>query len=118
MGSAGANTPANGIQVSPPNEIPEYAHGQPYAAAVNSNGTADCEANQRGYPTRIAKYVAPKFLVAADPHTPYKDGTLAPVFKSFDDHTKPPSQRALDVTQVPPGETFTRDPGGIGAQLP
>jgi virulence factor Mce-like protein len=120
VGSTGAANPANGILASDPakNEVPEYTHGQIYAAAVNNNGTADCEANQRGYPTRLAKYLPGNFLVAADPHTPYKDGMVAPVFKSFDDHTLPPSQRKLDVTQVPPGETFTRNPGGLGAQIP
>lgn len=115
VGSAGATTPANGNPSPVPGEVPEYTHGQPYGAAITPSGKADCEGVQRGYPSRIAKYVDPKYTVAGDPHTP---GGTGPVFKSFDDRNKKPSQRQLGTTQVPPGETFTRDPGGIGAQLP
>ncbi|HEX2017053.1 MAG TPA: MlaD family protein [Solirubrobacteraceae bacterium] len=115
IGSAGASTPANGNSSPVPNEIPEYTHGQPYGAAISSTGKADCEGVQRGYPSRIAKYVDPKYIVAGDPHTP---GGTGPVFRSFDDRNKRPSQRQLGTPQVPSGETFTRDPGGIGAPLP
>jgi virulence factor Mce-like protein len=103
-----ATAPANGEQV-PPGEVPEYFHYQPYGAAVDSNGNADCEAPQRGYPARLSKYAPPKYFLAEDPHTP---GDQGPVFKSFDDRDKPPSQRQLDTNHIPPGETFTRDPGG------
>ena len=117
VAAAGATAPASGQGV-PPGNVPQYAHGQPYGAAINPDGTAHCEQDQRGYPTRIAKYVPTQYTVAADPHTNYKDGNVAPVFKSFDDHTKPSSQRQLDVSRVPQGETFSTDPGGIGARLP
>jgi hypothetical protein len=109
-----ATLPANGEQV-PPSETPQYTHAQPYGAAVDEQGNADCEAVQRGYPIRLSKYAPPNYLVATDPHTPGNQGTT---FKNFNDRDKPPSQRVLGVDHVPSGETFTRDPGGIGAVIP
>jgi hypothetical protein len=105
-----ATLPANGRNV-PPNEEPEYLHAQPYGAAVDANGNADCEGAQRGYPARLSKNAPDSYFVATDPHTP---GNQGPVFKTFDDSNKPPSQRQLDTNKVPPGQTFTRDPGGTG----
>jgi len=111
VGTSNATLPANGEGV-PPGEDPEYLHAQPYGAAVDDQGNADCEAGQRGYPARLAKNGPPNYFVAMDPHTP---GDQGPNFKTFDDRDKPPQDRQLDTNHVPPGETFTRDPGGIGA---
>jgi virulence factor Mce-like protein len=50
--------PANGEQnpvqkaQSGENDV-AFLHGQPYGAAINNNGTADCENGQRGYPEGI-----------------------------------------------------------------
>ncbi len=98
-----------------PGNTPQYLHAQPYGAAVTTSGNADCEADQRGYPTRIARLAPPGNLGAIDPHTP---GGTGPIFKTFDDRNLPPSQRQLGATHVPAGETFTRDPGGMGAPIP
>jgi virulence factor Mce-like protein len=114
VGNSAATLPANGEQV-PPGEDPEYLHAQPYGAAVDNNGNADCEAGQRGYPARLSKFAPDKYFVANDPHTP---GNQGPSFKTFDDRDKPPKERHLDTDHVPAGETFTRDPGGIGAVPP
>ena len=111
VGTSNATGPANGENV-PPGEDPEYLHAQPYGAAVDDQGNADCEAGQRGYPARLSKYAPQNLFVSMDPHTP---GDQGPNFKSFDDRDKPPKDRQLDTNHVPPGETFTRDPGGIGA---
>jgi ABC-type transporter Mla subunit MlaD len=108
IGSDAATNPANGQGVLP-GQDPQYLHGQPYGAAVDNNGNADCEAVQRGYPSRLAGPTHTNFLIAVEPHTP---GDQGPVFKSFDDRNLPPSQRALGTRRVPKGETFTRDPGG------
>ena len=82
-----------------------------YGAAIDDQGNADCEAGQRGYPARLSKYAPQNLFVSMDPHTP---GNQGPNFKSFDDRDKPPKDRQLDTNHMPPGETFTRDPGGIG----
>jgi len=114
VGDSTAKRPANGEGV-PPNEEPEYLHAQPYAAAVDNNGNADCEGPQRGYPARLDKYAPPDYYISHDPHTP---GNQGPVFKSFDDSARPPSQRQLDTNRVPPGQTFSRDPGGLSPVPP
>jgi phospholipid/cholesterol/gamma-HCH transport system substrate-binding protein len=114
VGDSTAKLPANGEGV-PPNEEPEYLHAQPYAAAVDSNGNADCEGVQRGYPARLARNAPPNYFISQNPHTP---GDQGPVFKSYDDRNQPPSQRQLDSNHVPPGETFTRDPGGLSPVPP
>ena len=111
VAQSNATAPANGEDV-PPGEDPEYLHAQPYGAAIDDQGNADCEAAQRGYPDRLSKHAPQNLFVAMDPHTP---GDQGPNFKSFDDSGKPPKDRQLDTDHVPPGETFTRDPGGIGA---
>jgi hypothetical protein len=111
VGSSNATLPANGEQV-PPGEDPEYLHAQPYGAAIDDNGNADCESTQRGYPARLSKWAPKDLYVSTDPHTP---GDQGPNFKSFDDRDKAPKERQLDTDRVPAGQTFTRDPGGIGA---
>jgi virulence factor Mce-like protein len=73
----------------------EYLHGQPYGAAIDDQGNADCEAGQRGYPEgRLAPAsVAPGYFVSMSAHTP---GDQGPTYKG----------RAT----VPAGETFQREP--------
>jgi virulence factor Mce-like protein len=114
VGNSAATMPANGQGV-PPGEDPEYLHAQPYGAAVDENGKADCEGTQRGYPARLAKYAPSNLFVSNDPHTP---GSQGPSFKSFDDSNRNPKDRQLDTDHVPAGETFSRDPGGIGPVPP
>jgi virulence factor Mce-like protein len=111
VAQSNATGPANGQNV-PPGQDPEYLHAQPYGAAIDPQGNADCEAGQRGYPARLAKNAPSQYFVAMDPHTP---GNQGPNFKSFDDRSQPPKDRQLDTNHVPAGETFTRDPGGLGA---
>jgi hypothetical protein len=111
IGGQGAALPANGQGVLP-HQVPQFLHGQPYGAAINPNGTADCEAVQRGYPKRLATGVPSTLQIATDPHTP---GSLGPVFKSLNDANLPPNQRQLGALSVPPGQTFSREPQtGIG----
>jgi phospholipid/cholesterol/gamma-HCH transport system substrate-binding protein len=100
----------------PENEIPDVLgdpsvlHGQPYGAAINNDGRADCESGQRGYPTNRLKIGGPtrdtlghnRFQTVSDPHTPGNQGT------TFEGRSK-----------VPKGETFSRDPEWPrAAQLP
>ena len=72
-GSQGAKRQANGVG-APPGMPAAYLHGQPGGAAVNDDGTADCEAVQRGYPSRLASFAAPDLNVTQDSHTPGSQG--------------------------------------------
>jgi phospholipid/cholesterol/gamma-HCH transport system substrate-binding protein len=89
--SLGAARPANGENVI--SGTPAHLHNQPYPAAIDRNGNADCEAGQRGYPERLATYAPPNMKIASDPHTP---GNQGPTFTG----------RA----RVLPGQTFSRSP--------
>jgi hypothetical protein len=112
LGTQGAKRPANGG--APPGQISAFLHGQPFGAAINEDGTADCEQVQRGYPSRLASYADPDLNVTMDTHTP---GSQGPVFRSLDDKDEPRVQRVLGTRRVPPGETYVRSPQ-TGPQLP
>jgi len=110
LGVQGAKRPVNGgVAV---NGAPATLHGQPGGAAVNDDGTADCEAVQRGYPSRLASFAAPDLNITVDAHTP---GSQGPVYKNLDDINA--AKRKLGVLRVPEGETFVRSPE-TGPQLP
>jgi hypothetical protein len=112
LGSIGATEPANGHQspieaAASGDSAPAYFHNQLYEAAINPDGTADCEHGQRGYPMgRLASgwpatdSTGAPLRIVLDPHTP---GTQGPTYAG--------------LTRVPPGETFTREPQN-GARVP
>lgn len=91
LGSMGADEPANGENVQ--EGTPQYAQDQPYGAAVAADGRADCEAGQRGFVERQARFFPSKYKVARDPRTRGLQGTT---------FTGRP--------RVPPGQTFTAEP--------
>ena len=91
LGSMGADEPANGQEVKQGNK--QYLHGDPYGAAITPDGRADCEAGQRGYLERNARFYAKKFKIDQDARTP---GAQGPTYKG----------RA----RVPKGQTFTSIP--------
>jgi virulence factor Mce-like protein len=102
VGQQGANAPANGV---PPTIAglmggTEYLHAQPYGAAIDNQGNADCETGQRGYPLKLNHLDPQGRNLATDPRTP---GDQGPTF-----HGR---------TRVPAGETFSRNPQ-TGPQLP
>jgi virulence factor Mce-like protein len=108
--------PANGDSGGKPGQPLEYLHAQPYGAAVTNSGAADCEAGQRGYIDRTAvpEAAGTKYThVINDPHNPvgYPAG---PNYLYQDQAGK---WQGFAPSHVPAGETFTRDPGGLGAQL-
>ncbi len=112
----GSAFPANGETNGQPGQPLEFLHAQPYGAAVTNSGAADCEAGQRGYiDTTASPYAAgTKYThVISDPHNPvgYAAG---PTYAYFDRN----GAHGLGPTRVPAGETFTRDPGGLAAQIP
>jgi virulence factor Mce-like protein len=99
LGAMGADEPANGKSAV---GTPQYAQDQPYGAAVAADGRADCEAGQRGFVERQARFFPKQYKIARDPHSP---GLQGPTFTG----------RA----RVPTGETFTAEPEtGEYADLP
>ena len=91
LGAMGADQPANGQEVKQGNK--QYLHGDPYGAAITPDGRADCEAGQRGYLERNARYYPKNFKIDQDARTP---GAQGPTYTG----------RA----RVPKGETFTSTP--------
>jgi virulence factor Mce-like protein len=99
VGTQGATAPVNG-------GIPdsflggnEFLHAQPYGAAIDNHGNADCETGQRGYPKKLNYFDPQGRNFATDVHTP---GNQGPTFTGS--------------THVPAGETFSRNPQ-TGPQL-
>jgi virulence factor Mce-like protein len=100
LGSMGADEPANGEGVI--EGAPQYAQDQPYGAAIAPDGRADCEAGQRGFVERQARFFPSRYKIARDPRSP---GLQGPTFTG-----RP---------RVPEGQTFTAEPEtGPYADLP
>ncbi len=76
-----------------PPGTPQYGQDQPYGAAIAPDGRADCEAGQRGFVERQARFFPKQYKIARDPRSP---GLQGPTFTG----------RA----RVPKGETFTAEP--------
>ena len=79
-GAQGGTYPANGYQPGDPPDQgypgdAEYAHGPAYAGAVDSNGNADCEVGQRGYPAMPNGLDPQHRSIVSDAHTPGAQGT-------------------------------------------
>jgi virulence factor Mce-like protein len=91
LGSMGADEPANGEGVI--EGTPQYAQDQPYGAAVAADGRADCEAGQRGFVERQARFFPSRYKISRDPRSPGLQGTTF-------------TGRA----RVPEGQTFTAEP--------
>jgi len=108
LSKQGETTPANGTQGGNP---PQFFHAQSYGAAVTNSGQADCEDGQRGYIKR-SPHAPPGYNIASDPHNEvgYRAG---PTYQHYTNS----GPSGLGPDHVPPGETFTRDPGGIAPQL-
>ena len=87
----GADEPANGNEVIEGNK--QFLHGNPYGAAITPDGRADCEAGQRGYLERNARFYDKKFKIEQDARTP---GAQGPTYTG----------RA----RVPEGQTYTAIP--------
>jgi hypothetical protein len=101
VGSQGATAPVNGGGFdSPTSGGNAFLHAQPYGAAIDNQGNADCETGQRGYPKKLNSFDPKGRDLAVDPHTPGSQGTT---FKGR--------------SRVPAGETFSRNPQ-TGPQLP
>jgi virulence factor Mce-like protein len=84
LGSFGEPMPVKGL------------HAQPYGAAIDSRGNADCEAGQRGYPAVLSKGIDPSLQLVGDPQTPGDQG------KTFTGRAR-----------VPKGETYSAVAEGL-----
>ncbi|HEX8068136.1 MAG TPA: MlaD family protein [Thermoleophilaceae bacterium] len=103
VGSMGAYEPVNGKGYEEPmarRGANAHFHGAAYNHAITDDGRADCENGQRGY-VRRHTLLPPEFLVHTLADIP---GVQGPTYKGR--------------TRVPKGQTFTREPGGIGEQHP
>jgi virulence factor Mce-like protein len=100
LGTEGATAPVNGGVPDSPLGGDEFLHAQPYGAAIDNQGNADCETGQRGYPKKLNSFDPQGRNLAVDPHTPGSQGTTF-----------------AGRTRVPAGETFSRNPQ-TGPQLP
>jgi hypothetical protein len=112
VGQQGATAPANGYLNTPADQAAkaasgnggadaEYNHGPAYAAAVNQNGTADCEIGQRGYQAKLNALDPKGRRLVTDQFTPANQGTTW-----------------TGRTRVPKGETFSRQPTSGKFQTP
>jgi virulence factor Mce-like protein len=100
LGSMDADQPANGEQVKSGNK--QFLHGDPYGAAITPSGAADCEAGQRGYLERNARFYDKSLKIDQDARTP---GAQGPTYTG-----RP---------RVPKGETYTSIPEtGAYANIP
>jgi len=99
VGIQGASAPVNGGGSNSALGGDEYLHDQGYGAAIDSQGNADCETGQRGYPLKLNYFDPQGRDLALDPHTP---GDQGPTYAG--------------VAHVPKGETFSRNPQ-TGPQL-
>jgi virulence factor Mce-like protein len=105
VGTQGAPVMANGYQAGdvPDAGFPgdaEYLHGPNYGSAIKMDGTADCEAGQRGYPAKVNGFDPQGRSLDEEAYTPGTQGTTW-----------------TGLSRVPPGETFSRTPP-TGPQLP
>ncbi len=91
VGSLGAREPVNGEPVTSGSAM--NLHTNVYSAAINADGTADCESGQRGYLERVNRFGDKKFKTVIDPHIPGSQGTTF-----------------TGRLRVPEGQTFTRAP--------
>jgi virulence factor Mce-like protein len=93
VGTQGATAPVNGGGSDSPLGGNEFLHAQPYGAAIDNQGNADCETGQRGYPKHLNYFDTQRRDFATDIHTP---GNQGPTFAGR--------------SRVPAGETFARSP--------
>jgi hypothetical protein len=99
VGMQGASLPVNGGGSDTVLGGNEYYHSQSYGAAIDTQGNADCEIGQRGFPRQLNHLDPQGRLLATDPHTPGNQGTTF-----------------TGRSRVPKGETFSRNPQ-TGPQL-
>jgi virulence factor Mce-like protein len=127
LNSAGATHPVNGnaqANSEPPGTQPPgvpqaapFFHGAANGQAITPTGAANCAAGQRGYihGGKLAdQFGDPNANIEVDAHWPL-GYAYGPTFAHFDGVN---GGSGLNASHTPPGETFTQEPGGIGAVTP
>ncbi|MBA3327699.1 MAG: MCE family protein [Solirubrobacterales bacterium] len=119
--SQGANEFATGRNVLEPGGIRQFVHNNFYPSAVDRKGNADCEAGQQGYGYRgnahdtTADGFYERTVVEPPPgRGPDFTGNQGPTFDRYGRNAR---GIGLNRATVPPGQTFTREPGGRGATV-
>jgi hypothetical protein len=126
LGNQGAAHPVNGGAMAnsePPGTHPDnvpqaqpFFHGAGNGAAITNTGLADCENGQRGFVhggKLSDQFGDPNANIEVDAHWPlgYRHGSTYARFSNGAGY-------GLNPGRVPAGETFTREPGGLGAVPP
>jgi virulence factor Mce-like protein len=111
----GANEFANGKDVRPNNGgRPEYLHGNTWGnMAIDDQGRANCQAGQAGYLSKGNRFspYGKRYQHAVVDSPPYDGRPIGPNYLTFDKNGKGSGSTG---DRVPPGETFTAEPGGTG----
>ena len=123
VGSQGAVLPAAGLQVRRPglpgSGDPQFFHNPAYGNAIRPDGTADCELGQQGYGNGANPYTElknPNYKHVVNDADHNEGPPSGPTYKRLDDNGK--GTGGLNPSHVPPGETFSDQPGGTGAKVP
>ena len=77
----GAAEPAPARRLAVPGQDPQNLHGQPYGAAINEDGAADCENGQRGYSAQLNRSGTRRPTTTSIDST--RPAAQGPTFKSF-----------------------------------
>jgi hypothetical protein len=116
--TSGANEFAHGAAPATPDGVPQFLHGNFYGEAITPSGQASCAAGQQGYmygwnPSRDKGVAHDPYRRVVVDHPP--SAALGPTYAMLD---KESHGVGLGPAAVPPGETFTARPGGLGADVP
>ena len=114
----GANEYSHGREASDPSTTPQDVHKQYYGQAINSDGTANCQAGQQGYLNSANPFrdrnIGGKgdvYKNAAVDGPPSDSPSVGPTFDTFD---RAGIGSGRSASRVPAGQTFTDRPGGTG----
>src|SRR4051794_30321431 len=100
--------------------VPQYLHNNTSGGwAIHPDGRADCMKGQQGFAYSLSRFRPKGYDAYAraviDQPTFTDTPDFGPTFKSYD---KAGKGSGLGPARVPPGETFTQNPGGHAMQLP
>jgi virulence factor Mce-like protein len=123
VSSMGANEFVHGVPGNGPNRNggrPQYTHGNTFGnEAIKPDGRANCQIGQQGYLQRANKYSPNQAVYGQDVvDTPtdadipaHANDAIGPTYAHYDLEGH---GFGLNPSRVPPGETFTNQPGGLG----
>jgi ABC-type transporter Mla subunit MlaD len=124
--SSGANEFVHGVASANPQAHdsnggrPQHVHNNTTGGyAIHPDGRANCEKGQQGYAYGLNRFRPPGYDAYARTAVDQPIDAPTPDFGStWDTYDINARGSGLNAARVPAGQTFTRDPGGTGAQLP